>query len=111
MISKIKRGYDYGVLLLSGIYDSNIACHLVKPNNYVTRGHHLRLFKRHVHYDLRKYYLGNRIISNWNSLPDYVINANSIGIFENSLGRFWSNQACFFEYKANLTGTGTCNCT
>ena len=25
--------------LLSGIYDSNIACHSVKPNNYVTRGH------------------------------------------------------------------------
>ena len=53
--------------LLSGIYDSNIACHLVKPNNYVTRGHHLRLFKRHVHYDLHKYYFANRTISNWNS--------------------------------------------
>ena len=44
--------------LLSGIYDSNIACHLVIPNNYVTRGHHLRLFKRHVHYDLRQFYSG-----------------------------------------------------
>ena len=40
--------------LLSGLYDSNIACNLVKPNNYVTRGHHLRLFKKHVLYDLRK---------------------------------------------------------
>ena len=40
--------------LLSGLYDSNIVCNLVKPNNYVTRGHHLRLFKKHVHYDLRK---------------------------------------------------------
>ena len=88
--------------LLSGKYDSNIACHLVKPNNYVTRG-----FKRHVHYDLRKYYLGNRIISNWNSLPDYVINANSMGLFEKILDRFWSNQACFFDYKADLTATGS----
>ena len=95
--------------LLSGTYNFNIACHLVKPNNYVTRGHHVRLFKRHVryHYDLRKYYFGNRIISNRNSLPDYVINANSVGSFENSLDRFWSNQACLFDYKADLTGTGS----
>jgi len=40
--------------LLTGIYDSKIACHLVKPNNFVTRGHHLRLYKQHVQYDLRK---------------------------------------------------------
>ena len=92
---------------MSGIYDSNIACHLGKPNNDVIRGHHLRLFKRHVHYDLCKYYFGNRIISNWNSLPDNVINTNSIGLFENSLDRFWSNQACLFDYKADLTGTGS----
>jgi len=74
--------------LLSGIYDSNIACQLVKPTNFVTRGHHLRLFKRHLHYDLRKYYFGNRIISHWNSLRDYVIHSNSIGVFENRLDLF-----------------------
>ena len=68
--------------LLSGVYDSNIACNLVKPINYVTRGHHLRLFKKHVPYDLRKYYFGNGILSNWISLPDYVINANSIGLLK-----------------------------
>ena len=51
---------------------------------------------------MRKYFFGNRIISNWNSLPDYVVNADSIGIFENSLDRFWSIQACFFDYKADL---------
>ena len=84
---------------MSGIYDAGIARHLVKPNNYVTRGHHLRLFKRHVHYDLHKYYFGNPIVSNWNSLPDYVTNANSIGVFENSLDQLCSNQACFYIIK------------
>jgi len=29
--------------------DSNIACHLVKPNDFVTSGHHLRMYKQHVH--------------------------------------------------------------
>jgi len=62
--------------LLTGIYDSNIACHLIKSNNFITRGHHLRLYKQHVYYDLRKYSFGNRIVSVWNSLPDYVITSN-----------------------------------
>jgi len=81
--------------LLSGIYDSNIACQLVKPTNFVTRGHHLRLpiFKRHYHYDLRKYYFGNRIISHWNSLPDNVINSKFIGIFLNRLDSFWKSRS------------------
>ena len=68
--------------MLPDLYDSYITCNLVKPNNYVTRGHHLRLFEKHVHYDLREYQFGNRIISNWNSLPAYVITAYSIGLFE-----------------------------
>ena len=66
---------------------------------------HLRLFKKHVYYDLRKDYFGHRILSDWNSLPDYVINANLIDLFANSLDRFWRNQECLFDYKADLTGT------
>jgi hypothetical protein len=71
--------------LISGIYDSNIACKLNKPTNYVTRGHHFRLSKLHIRYDLRKYFFGNRIVSIWNSLPDYVVDSNSILIFENGM--------------------------
>jgi len=46
------------------------ACQPVKLTNVVAKGHHLRLFKRQFHYDLRKYYFGNCIISHWNSLPE-----------------------------------------
>jgi len=80
--------------MISYRYDSNIACHLVKPNNFVTRDQHLRLYKQHVHYDLRKYFFANRIVSNWNSLPENVITSNSVGIFENRLDKFWRDQAC-----------------
>jgi len=93
--------------LLTDIYDSTIACHLVKPNNFITRGHHLRLYKQHVHYDLRKYSFGNRIVSNWNGLPDNVITSNSVGIFENRLDKFWRDQAYYFDYTADLTGAGS----
>ena len=93
--------------LLSGIYDCDLACQLVKPTHFVTRGHHLRLVKRHVRYDLRKYFFGNRIVSIWNSLPVNVINADTVSLFERKLDRFWNNQACYFDYKADLTGIGS----
>jgi len=70
-------------------------------------GHHLRLFKRQFHYDLRKYYFGNRITSHWNSWPDYVINSNSIRIFKNRLEFFWKGQECYYDYKSDLAGAGS----
>jgi len=57
----------------------------------------LQLFKRHVHYDLRKYYFGNRIISHWHSLPDNVINSYYVGVFENRLDLFWKCQDCYYN--------------
>ena len=61
----------------------------------------------HAHYDLRNYYFGYRIISNWVSLPDDVINANSIDVLENRIDNILSNQACYYDYEADLTGTGS----
>lgn len=93
--------------LLSGIYDSTIACHFEKPTNFITRGHNLRLIKKHVHYDLRKYYFSNRIISHWNSLPESVTNSGSVGIFERKLDHFWRNQDCIYNYMSDLDGSGS----
>jgi len=84
---------------------TNIVCPLVKPTNFVTRGNHLRLYKRHFHYDLRKYYFGNRIIFHWNSRPEYVINSNFTGIFENRLDLFWKSQHFYYNYRSHLTGS------
>ena len=93
--------------LLTGRYDANIACKFNKTSSFVTRGHHLRLTKSHHHYDLRKYYFSNRIISNWNSLPDSVIGSNTVAIFERKLDIFWCNQDCIYNYKSDLEGTGS----
>jgi len=52
-------------------------------------------------------FLESRIVSNWNSLPDYVITSNSVGTFENKLDKFWRDQACYFDYTADLTRAGS----
>ena len=53
-----------------------------------TRGHAFKLFKPQVKYDLRKYFFSVRIVHNWNSLPDYVVNSNSVNNFKNNYDRY-----------------------
>ena len=42
----------------------------------------------------------------WNSLPDCVVDANSVNVFKKRLDKFWCNKAVRFDWKASLTGTG-----
>ena len=90
--------------LLTGIY-MMLTLH-ASSINLVTLLLEVRLTKSHHHYNLRKYYFSNRIISNWNSMPDSVIGSNSVAIFERKLDRFWCNQECLYNYKSDLDGTG-----
>ena len=40
-------------------------------------------------------------------VPDFVVNSNSMGIFENRLDAFWKDQLCYFDYTADLAGVGS----
>ena len=51
----------------------------------MTRGHNLRLHKFRAKYDLRKYYFTNRVVNIWNSLPSYVISAETVNCFKSRL--------------------------
>ena len=58
----------------------------------VTRGHSLRLQKigRNVIYV--SIFFANRIVNIWNSLPSYVVSAETVNCFKTRLDRFWLNQ-------------------
>jgi len=73
----------------------------------VTRGNRYKLTQKHVHYNLTKFSFSYRVVSIWNSLPDYVVSACSVKIFENHLDHFWRDQACLREWKARLSGIGS----
>jgi len=51
-----------------------------------TRDNKLKIYQDHVHYNLRKYFFANRVICIWNSLPDSIIEANSVDTFNNRIG-------------------------
>jgi hypothetical protein len=48
----------------------------------------------------------NRTITIWNSLPDNVASSTSINKFKNTLDKFLHAQDVYFNWKADLTGTG-----
>jgi len=53
-----------------------------------TRGHSMKLYKERVNRDVLKYSFANRVIEQWNKLPENVISANSINSFKNKLDKY-----------------------
>ena len=43
-----------------------------------TRGHKATLVKEQCRLDMRKYCYSQRVINEWNKLPNYCVNANSV---------------------------------
>ena len=41
-----------------------------------------------------------------NSLPNYVVDVQSIDVFKVHLDKFWAQQEIMFDWTADLTGTG-----
>jgi len=47
-----------------------------------------------------------RVVNVWNSLPDHVVDVNSLKLFETRLDKCWGNQDVMFDWTAEITGTG-----
>ena len=48
--------------------------------------------KNRTKYDLCKFCFANRIVNIWNSLPSYVVSAETVNYFKTRLDKFWLNQ-------------------
>jgi len=66
-----------------------------------------KLQKFMCHYNIRKYSFCARVVHIWNSLPNEVVEANTVNAFKNRLDKHWSNQDGLFYFNADLTGTGS----
>ena len=75
---------------LTGIYDTQNALFVLNESGK-TRGHKMKLHKQYARLDVRKHFFSNRVVDLWNSLPEYVISANSVNSFKNRLDKYWSN--------------------
>ena len=61
-----------------------------------TRGHTGKLFKKRVETDIAKYSFGNRVVDDWNRLPNSVVSSGSVGSFKGGVDK-WLRHAGGFE--------------
>jgi len=47
------------------------------------------------------------VINKWNSLPNWVVSANTSNTFKARLDKFWHNQDIVYDFRAQLQGTGS----
>jgi len=64
---------------------------------------HLRLQKSHVKYDLRKFGFANRVVNTWNSLPNWIVSANTTNTFKSRLDKFGKIKMLHTILKHNCT--------
>ena len=53
-----------------------------------TRGHTAALVKEQCRLDMRKYSFSQRVINEWNKLPNDCVNGNSENMFKNRIDRY-----------------------
>ena len=75
--------------ILEGTYD--IHNQLFTPSNSITRGYTKKLFKYHTNSYARFNFYSNRVINDWNSLPQSIVDSPSVNEFKMLLDRHYSN--------------------
>ena len=53
-----------------------------------TRGHNAALVKEHCMLDMTKYSFSQRVINEWNKLPNDCVNASCVNMFKNIINTY-----------------------
>ena len=59
--------------------------------NSRTRGHSFKICKVRSRLEIRKNFFSQRVVNEWNELPSYVVEAESVNAFKNRLDNHWKN--------------------
>ena len=83
--------------LAHSLYDTKVSQQFMtfQPSNasgHNLRSHNFMIGKSHFKSDTRKFFFRCRVSSQWNSLPDYIVNAPSLNRFKNRLDKLWKNE-------------------
>jgi len=92
--------------VLHGYYDNINNIYLLSHVDVATRGNKYKLYQSSVKYDLKKHFFTSRVVSLWNSLPDGVVDSDTINCFKSRLDKFWTNQVVEYNREADFNGTG-----
>ena len=76
--------------IMHGFYDTATTNTLFKLNKSNTRGHPFKISKDSVNANVFRTFFTNRVINNWNSLPEDVVLSGTINAFKNALDKHWA---------------------
>ena len=57
-----------------------------------TRGHSKKFYKERCRLDIRKNIFSQRVVNDWNSLPESLIGAEDLDSFKAGLEEFWEDE-------------------
>ena len=80
-------GYDRRVC--EGIFRMNTVDH--------TRGHSMKILRDKVRLDVRRHAFSQRVVDEWNSLPQSVIEASNVNSFKARLDHHWRNATSRYD--------------
>ena len=90
--------------ILTGKYDPEVCEGFIKLREEAqeagTRGNSLKIFKERFRLDIKKYSFPHRVIDIWNDIPDTVVAARTVEVFERRLDKFMSSQDMYYDYRA-----------
>ena len=64
----------------------------LNAQNKVTRGHSSRFYKPRPRLDIRKNSFSVRVVNDWNSLPQSLIDSGTLDEFKANLDEFWKDE-------------------
>ena len=86
--------------MLNGFYDDQVIPNLTRNHDTRTRGNSFKLSVERPKYNLRKYSFTIRVTKLWNSLPDLVVQAESVNSFKNKIDKCWINEDVYYDWQA-----------
>ena len=78
--------------ITSGIERIDPQLFVCRPEKSSTNGYSQKLTKQHSRTDLRRKLFSQRILDDWNSLPEETVSSKTLNNFKSNLDRFWRTE-------------------
>ena len=72
-----------------------------------TRGHPLKIRKKHCRINVRKFSFGLRVVSPWNHLPEEIVLSANVNTFKSRLNKHWKDHPIKFTPSCYTLGAGS----